>query len=500
MIVVGWQLIAMAATRLHLVTTYDSFRDMAYSHAILRGELGRDPVLPGLAAWYPPAGPILFAAMARLTGWSVPVAYATSIYWLNWLIPVSIYLVARSTWGRAVALWSLPMVGLGSLWWSTHGALPITSIQGVALGLLALRLWMRAELASWPWALAAGLAAAVALVFHPICGGLAVLAVVVHGLLLAMSPGRGRPGVPARQALIVVAVSAACSLPVLAPILAGPVLNEAPRHWFAPELHDVRYALQAHVPVVPVLGLLGMWLSIRDRERAGWVAAYAAAALLGTAAGYLAHDLGWPIPYLIPHEFQWHLQLALCITAAAALPGAADALRKLVTDHEDRRGFASVVLALLAVGPSLWSVRGAYASMIRLDDPSFGPAALARWCTERGYSSGILAAEPEVCFYLSGLCGIRAQLVPAGHMNPRVAWEPRAEDMRTLLTTRSESTLSSVLQRVPVDYLLQIPRDSSQYALLVHRYDTWSVLDRVPLPDSTLFMYRVQATRGRGSD
>ena len=65
---------AALVSRGHLVTAYDSFRDMAYSHGILRGELGKDPTLPGYAAWYPAGQPMVWAAISRLTG--VPVLAA----------------------------------------------------------------------------------------------------------------------------------------------------------------------------------------------------------------------------------------------------------------------------------------------------------------------------------------------------------------------------------------------------------------------------------------
>ena len=72
-----------------------------------------------------------------------------------------------------------------------------------------------------------------------------------------------------------------------------------------------------------VLGALTTWvhplwgaLAIRDWRQQGWLATWFALGTLGMLLGYAAHDLHWNVPWLIPHEFQWHVQLALGLAAA----------------------------------------------------------------------------------------------------------------------------------------------------------------------------------------
>lgn len=263
-----WLVFAFALGRGSLVTAYDVFRDMSYAQAILDGHLWQDPSIPGLRAWYPPGNPLGFAGLSVLTRIPPVDLYATSLYWLGWINPVVCYLLVRSAWGRATALVSLVVVPLGSFWWLTHAAIPMASVQGVALGLLALLAWTTDRDRGLRHAALTGVLLALAIWHHPICGALALGSILVHGGVAALLPvERGGPVLSrfglAKQAVLAGAAGLLLAAPLLLRQLGLFRTNAAPHHWFAPELHDPRFAFHLHAPLIVPLGLLGLWLAAR---------------------------------------------------------------------------------------------------------------------------------------------------------------------------------------------------------------------------------------------
>lgn len=495
LVVAGWTLLAALISRGHLVVAYDTFRDMAYSHGILRGELGRDPTLPGLPAWYTPAQPLLAAAVSKLTGVPVPAVHGTSVFWFGWLVPLSLLLLVRRAFGRDVAWWSLATIGLGSFWWLTHAAMPMPSIQGVAPGALTLLAWTAARVRGVGAAVGVGLLGTLALAFHPICGGMAMSAILLHGVLgavLARGEAAGPARRAARQALVAFATWSVLGAAILWPVLGGPILNPAPRLWFAPELRDLRYALHAHAPLVLVAGFPGLAHVAASWERGGWLVAYAGVALVGALAGYAGVLLGWPVPYLLPHEFQWHLQLAWCVAAALALIE----LARRVTGRLGRapRGERPICAALfaLALGPALIWIPQATVHFEVLGEDWAAMRALAGELSARVAPGAVIACEPGLAYHLAGLSGTRALLVPEGHMNPRVDPAERLEDLRRLMQSEQEGAFREAHQRAPVDYLLHVPADTSQFRRLEQRYAAWTLVERVPLAAPTLLLYSVR--------
>jgi len=481
------------------VVAYDAFRDMAYTHGILRGELGRDPTLPGLPAWYPPGYPLVFAAVARVTGAPVVTVFGTSLYWLSWLNPVALYLLARRSLGRANAWWSLAFVGLGSMWWLMHAAVPVPSTQGVSLGLLTWLAWLAAKDRPWPAAAMTGVVGAAAMVVHPLCGGLAITGILIHGalapVLTASEPGRGAAARSVlSRSLLATIVCVALAIPLVGPALSGPVLNDAPRHWFSPALHDPRYALQSHVPLVPIFGIFGLGLLSRDWLNHGWLVAAAGVALLGQLVGYAAHDLGWKVPYLIPHEFQWHFQLLLGIAAVVGWRRVIQLMHRVPRIRAVPPGAISGILLLAALGPALRYRSEAEAFPMRLDASWAGLLRLGDWISERTPPGAIIAADPTYAYYLAGLTGRRAQLVPEGHLNPRVDPAPRIEVLSTLMQTGDPAVFEAARERLPVNYVLHVPTTSAQLAALHERYRGWSIVEEIPLPETTLVFLHV---RGR---
>jgi hypothetical protein len=484
------------------VISYDAFRDAAYAQGILQGHLWADPSIPGLSAWYPPGNPLLFAGLSALTGIQVLDLYATSLYWLNWLNPVLLYALVRATWGRAVALVTLPMVLLGSFWWLLHASMPMPSVQSVSLGLLALLAWRRGYSGSARWAVVTGLLLAVAIWSHPICGAAALGGILVHGLGSvwlgrdADHPDASRLGSAMRAAL-----AATVALVLAAPLLARQFmlarLNTAPHHWFGPELHDPRFALHAHAPLAALLGLVGLWLAARQWGTSGWLVGYFAFGLAGQAAGYLGHDARWPIPWALPHEFQWHEQLALMIAAALATIRLPELLARRLKGSRGlvRQGGGAALLAL-TLGPALLSLQVADSYLLHLDQGWKSTLAMAAWIRGNTPENSVFACTPDAGYLISGMTGRRCLALPPGHMNPALDADARYADLSAMMTTRDEQSFLRAAARYRPDYLLvSPPADRRERYLSV--YSRWGSLEFVPLADSSVLVYRIRPPTAR---
>ena len=497
-ILAAWLVFAFALGRGALVTAYDVFRDMSYAQAILAGHLWQDPSIPGLRAWYPPGNPLAFAGLSALTRIPPVDLYATSLYWLGWINPVVLYLLVRSRWGRATALVSLATVPLGSFWWFTHAAMPMASVQGVALGLLALLAWTTDRGRGLRRAALTGVLVALAIWHHPICGALALGSILAHGGGAALIPaGRNGPVAPrfelARKAALAGALGLLLAAPLLLRQLGLSRTNTAPHHWFAPELHDPRFAFHLHAPLIVPLGLLGLWLAARRWRDEGWLVAYFGIGLAGQLAGYLAHDAGWRIPWALPHEFQWHEQLALMIAAALAivwLSGRLTSGMRAARREPARRVVIAVFLAL-GTGPALLSLPVADSYLMRLDGRWQASLSMARWIRTNTPLEAVFACPPEAGFYLSGLTGRKVIALPPGHMNPAADVDARFSDLGEILSTRDEEVFLRLAARYGVTHLLLTPpAGEARAACAVHA--RWRCLEPANLSDSSALVYRIR--------
>jgi hypothetical protein len=495
----AWLALAFALGRGSLVTAYDVFRDMSYAQAILDGHLWQDPSILGLRAWYPPGNPLGIAGLSALTRIPPVELYATSLYWLGWINPVVLYLLVRSRWGRATALVSLAVVPLGSFWWFTHAAMPMASVQGVSLGLLALLAWTTARDRGFRRAAVTGVLLALAIWHHPICGALALGSILLQGGVAALLPAERSAPVASRfelasKAALAVAVGLLLAAPLLLRQLGLPRTNAAPHHWFAPELHDPRFALHLHAPLIVPLGLVGLWLAARRWRDEGWLVAYFAIGLAGQLAGYLGHDAAWRIPWVLPHEFQWHEQLALMIAAASATVWLATRFAAGVRGA--RRGTARragiAALLALSVAPALFSLPVADSYLMRLDERWRASLATARWVRANTPHEAVFACPPETGFFLSGLTGCKVVALPPGHMNPAADVDTRLSDLSEMLTTRDEQDFLRLAARYRVTHLLVTPRTSGARAV----YSRWGSLEPVDLADSTVLVYRIRRAAG----
>jgi hypothetical protein len=502
-ILAAWLVLAFALGRGSLVTAYDVFRDMSYAQAILAGHLWQDPAIPGFPAWYPPGNPLGFAGLSALTRIPPVVLYATSLYWLGWINPVALYLLVRSRWGRATALVSLAAVPLGSFWWFTHAAMPMASVQGVALGLLALLVWTTGRDRGLRRAALTGVLLAAAIWHHPICGAMALGSILLHGGIAMLLPAeRGAPVASrfelAGKAALAGAVALALAAPLLLRQLALSRANAAPHHWFAPELHDPRFALHLHAPLILPLGLFGLWLAARRWRQEGWLVAYFAIGLAGQLAGYLGHDAGWRIPWVLPHEFQWHEQLGLMIAAAIAITRISTHLAAgLRAGRRDvaRRTWITALLALGAA-PALLSLPVADSFLIRLDERWQSSLKTASWIRTNTPREAVFACPPETGFFLAGLTGRKVIALPPGHMNPAADVEVRLSDLGRMLSTRDEEVFQPLAARYGATHLLVTPEPGAA-TFARETYGHWRCLEPANLTDSSALVYRIRRSAVR---
>lgn len=469
---------------------YDSIRDIASAQGIARGQWWIDPMLYGQPAWYPPGMPALFALAARVSGANIASVYASGAWWHAWINPLVLLLLVRGAWGRTAAWAALPCVLVGSRWWTVHAAVPMASVQSVALTLATLAAWHRAASSGGRWVAVTGLLAAAALWCHLLCAGVALGAIGVHaaGALLLGRTGGERPGPRLMaRATAVGAIALSLGAPPLIRHLLATRLNDVPTHWFGPELHDARFALHSHAPLAVLFGLFGIVRSIRDWGRTGWLAGGFCFALVGSLLGYAGHDLGWPLPWALPHEFQWHEQLLLMIAAGAGIAAVA---REVARRTSPRASAAVAVVAIaLAVGPALPQLGEANGYLLRFG-PDWAPILrTADWLDRHAEPNAVLAAPLGAGYFVCGLSGRRAVTLPSGHLNPAVDPAPLARDLETMLTTASESTFVALARTHHVDYLLAT-NDLVPQALLHERYAGWASLKQVHQSDSLAVLYQ----------
>jgi hypothetical protein len=468
---------------------YDSFRDMAWAHNILAGRVWADPVLLEQPYWYAPGNPLLFAAVAELTGSSVVGVYRSSALWWNALIPVLLYLSVRAATDRLTAVLALPLVWLGSLWWMTHLAAPMPSVQGTALGLAGVLCWqwsMGAAERSDRWTawrpLATGVVIAAAAWYHPICGLMAGGAIGLHTVALSVWPGTGGAALR-RKVLLTTAVAGATAvlmvLPLIVHLVGLPKRNLVPLSYFANELANPDFALQLHAPLVLVLAVIGGWRIARTEWRGWWVLGYLVVAGVGQMLGYLDRWLGVDVPYLLPHEFQWHWQLAVGICAAVGVVHVGRALeRRLPWPREPWVArllwIGGPLVAALAPALPYLGVADAYLVDVRRVVDS--RREVVEWMQTSTPIDAVIACTPQTGYLtVAGLTGRKCVAVPIGHLNPSVEGRLLLDELRTLLATDDEGEFLKLARRHRVSYLL-IDTVSPNRALRLSQLLQWRSL------------------------
>jgi hypothetical protein len=368
------------------------------------------------------------------------------------------------------------------------------SVQGVALNLATLLVWHRAQRGGWRWAAATGVLIAASAWHHAMCAMFLLAAIGAHGLIaLAQRPAGERTAV-LRRAGLACGIGLALALPLLWHLLTPARINAAPFLWFGPELHDPRYAIHAHAPLVPLLGLIGLWRILRATPAAGWAVGYAAAGLAGQFLGYAGHDLHWPVPYTLPHEFQWHEQLALGIAAAVGLVWLAEriaAISKVATKRRRLRAGLIAAIAVAAVGPVVRDLDDTDYVLLHLDAGWRTTLETCRWIREHVPIGDVIAVHPDAGYFMNGLTGRKVVALPTGHMNPASDVRRRYEDLQTMLTTPDPARFAEAARPYGVRHLM-ILAGGEQMAAVRGLYAGWPQLEPVDLGDVDILFYHVR--------
>jgi hypothetical protein len=455
---------------------FDTFRDMAWAHNIVAGRVWSDPVLANEAFWYAPGSPLIFGLVAAAFPVGVVDIYRTSPMWWNALIPVLVFLAVRRAAGLAAGIVAVPMVFLASLWWLTHAAAPLPGIQAILVALAALLVWQQCIVSAITDssgtcrrpACLSGLLIACTAWIHPICAVVTAGAIgfqSLYGITFPVVFKAARPlktpVVRARlaRALIWVATpSLVLSLPLMVHFILMPKVNRAPLEYFAPQLLNPDFAVQAHTPLLPVLGLVGAVGILRKRPVAAWVAGYLGVSAVGQAAGYASWLWGLPVPYLLPHEFQWHTQLALGMAAAIAV---VDISRKLTerlrwpTDPGLARFMWILLMVVAVLSPVMPYMEVARNFQVGVTQIENVRSETTEWIRGNTKLDSVFACDPHDAYlFVSGLTGRKCVAVPSGHMNPAVDAASRLEDVSQLLTTEDEVRFCDLARTYGVSHVL----------------------------------------------
>lgn len=471
--------------------TFDAFRDLAWAENMAAGRYAGDPVLLDHPSWYAPGVPLIYVCVATVAAADILSVCETSPLWWNALIPVLLVLVIRRSSDTVTALAGVLMVWLGSLWWLTHLAAPIPSIQGIVPGLTSVILWLRSvecmaaghRRALW-WSIGSAVALGVTFWIHPVCAAMAAAEIAGHGLSIVL-PRCQSLDVPRRMVLaqiaVVALVSFVVSLPLLLHLIRVPRVNLAPIRYSAAELWNPDFALQLHTPLILPLACVGVWYSVRARVRLGWLLGMGVAGLAGQALGYAGALSGAPVPWMVPHEFQWHTQLCTGILAAVGLVMLGRAAAARFRWPHDRRlalvlwiggGFAAALTPALQFLP----LSGSY--LLEVERITRGREETVEWLRHSTAIDEVVACSPLLGhLVVAGLTGRKCVAVPPGHMNPASDATIRLADLSQLLRTGDEAEFVRIASDYRVSYIY-VEVSTTEDAERISRLDRWRSTER----------------------
>ncbi|HEY3242368.1 MAG TPA: hypothetical protein VGM03_03370 [Phycisphaerae bacterium] len=472
---------------------HDTFRDAAAVHNVLAGRWFEDPATNGLQYWYAPVSAGIISLICRLSGAEPLGAYSLSIlFWNVWLAPL-LYLLLRVCRDRPTALTGVLCVWLGSRWWNTHAAQPQPSIQGVVFVLLTLLLWSFGRQRSLGWAGLVGVSLALCTWHHPICGLVTAAAIGGHALLIFADPRppiRAERARMARRLTVVAVVGGLLVAPLAWHLLRTPHINLAPISYVAPEFRNPLYARMARAPLVPIIAILGAWLVWRCHlAAAGWLPCLAAIGLLVSLPGHLRSGPLRDRFVLLPHEFQWHAELALGALAGFGVMQFARATAHLAKDHQLQVGCAAWLgLVGVMLGPELARLPGRISIHWHDARPSAAGAEAARWIKQHTQITDVFIAEPDHSYFVIGALTGRKIFAPdPAHCNFAFDAQAALRDLKVVFATPDRDELCAILERRHADFALLGPNRADRAVL----WQTWGVAEVVfRSADGTLVITR----------
>lgn len=506
-IAAAWILLVHTVTGGQRVVLFDTFRDMAWALNIRAGRIWEDPTLPGYPYWYAPGNPMLAALLARLTGLSEIDLYGYAGYWCNLLTPIALFLLVRSAFDRLTGLLACLTVHVGSFLLLAHAAAAVPSVQGLALNLLGLWAWhscVRQATApsrgGWRTAVMTGALMALSAWYHPLCAIIFAGAVLLHAMADALVPGLGTAPLPVTARRRAVLPLRMLVVGMVAAVLAAPLMwhmlrlhggNPALLRWFGEELVEPRFYAQCLAPLLVPAALYGTWTLVRRHPTTFWLVAYLLVSLAGQVEAFIARMPGWELPYVLPHEFMWHTQLALGMLAAVGVVGAA---RAWLARGPAAVAFAVVMLAALVAGPGLRGLAGANHYLLKLDPLLEQTREVRAWICAHTELDAVFVSAPDPGYQVvAALTGRKCIALSEGHMNPQADVVQRHVDLKAMLDAMEPGEFLPLARKYGAEYLLLVEAvDGSGVAAVRPHHQRWACLrTEFVAADGSAVVYRI---------
>lgn len=430
---------------------YDAFRDLASMENLRAGFWWRDPVLLGKPPWYPPLFTWVHGSLATLLDIEPYKFTSISRFWFNCWIPAAMFILLRNSVSRIAALAGPVILVVTSAWWSRHLTVAMPSIQSVLLVLIGLHAWHRSRLAKQPcWT--PGLMVSLALWTHPVASIMLVGSMTIDSVLTSCCTSATDRKRILRQLIVAGAIAAVLASPVLINQLRLPRLNPEPRTYFGLELYMPKYAFQFHALPAPLFGLAGAGLILSRRPELRWIVAYIIVGSVGQILGYIGEAAGHQSLLFVPHQFQWHTQIALTLSVVVFLDWIvprAMANRPLRIKGWILLGFiASLSVGIPNQPGQTSSVLGA-ARLYRKHEN------LIEWIRAQTNIDDVFVAEPSVAYFtVSAYTGRKCLLSFPAHINPAADVPARESAQAKLLSSTDPVTLRKIIDQFSVNYLV----------------------------------------------
>lgn len=470
-----WRFAEPVAQRLPVMS--DTFRDSAHVHNILKGYVWADPSTRGFSYWYAPGSPLLCAAISAWTGVDPLEIYAYSILVCNVWIPVGWYLLVRFCWNRWTGVLTLVLVMTCSRWWQSHVAGPMPSIQGMVFVVASFAVWQWVMLRGRYWTVVLGVVLALCTWFHILSGMIASATIVGHALLQARRGDAHRAVI--KRAAGAAAICAILVSPLAWDMLNIPVRNAAPPTYFAPQLADVGHALHSATPLFLPVALAGMLGIAREQSsKHSWIWAYLLVGLAGQVPAYIRFWFDWPLPRLLPHEFQWHAHVALGVSASVVV---VSTCRRLVSGIRRPMVQNGAMMTSLAIFVALIAGPDRLRGLDKIEERWIS----ARWSSELRYTlewirrntgiQDVIVARYLPAFYeIAGGTGRKLILMPELRANMAVDVRARRNDLYRLENTRDpQEFLDIAVHRHGAEFVFLTP----EYRHLLERWRQWSIME-----------------------
>lgn len=326
----------------------DLWRDMGAARALAAGTYPEDPAYLGEIWWYNPLLPALAALTSHLSGCWLETLYARGGAYVNMLVPLAYYVLARALTGRWAALASLAAYlfffnsALESTQHATYSPWLFPYNQAQFFAYLTAACWCVFERRPSRTRYAViGLLLGITFLAHTAPALVLAMAITLHsGLHMLVDPPLRRDWF--FRLLVAGVMALGVSLVFFAPIALRyrfHIQNPDPSSLGVLHLRDVLADLATPRGAV---SLLGAALLIRKQALHGIYGSLLAAAALALAESLLAQKIGWP--GIVP---SFHFQLYV---SAVLMLGFGYALSTLVRQLEERWRCGRAWRGLVVIG------------------------------------------------------------------------------------------------------------------------------------------------------